>query len=151
LLCWDKAMQKNKFTYARYIDDLVVLTPTKAMLKKTIKVTYQALKPWGYQLHTNEKTFIGKIIKGFDFCGFRLNYTKIILAKACLAKFEKRLSALYEQLSKSKSSSYKNTFTTTALLKKIELYVWRFERWVRILRQTIIKNCSLMRSPLLVN
>lgn len=42
----------------------------------------------------NEKTFIGKIAKGFDFCGFRLSYDKIILAKACLAKFEKRLSAL---------------------------------------------------------
>ncbi len=32
LLCWDKAMQKNKFTYARYIDDLVLLAPTKARI-----------------------------------------------------------------------------------------------------------------------
>jgi hypothetical protein len=44
-----------------------------------------------------------------------------------LAKFEKRLSALYEQLSKSKSSSYKNTFTITALGKKnraLSLVLW---------------------------
>jgi hypothetical protein len=46
-----------------------------------------------------------------------------------LAKFEKRLSKLYEQLLKSKSSSCKKTFTTTALLEKIELYLWRFGRW----------------------
>jgi RNA-directed DNA polymerase len=115
LLCWDKTMQRHKFTYARYMDDLVVLATTKARIQKAIKVTYQALKPWGYQLHNNEKTFMHKIAKGFDFCGFRLSYDKIILAKSCLAKFEKRLSKLYEQLLKSK--------------KKIELYVWRFGRW----------------------
>jgi len=95
------------------MDDLVVLATTKAKLRKAIKVTYQALKPWGYQLHTNEKTFIGKIAKGFDFCWFRLKYYKMILARSCLANFKKRLSALYEQLSKSKNSSYKNKFTTT--------------------------------------
>ena len=66
-----------------------------------------------------------------------------MLAKSCLAKFEKRLSALYEQLSKSKSSSYKNTFTTNALLKKIELYVWRFGRWAIVVLQTVIKNCGV--------
>jgi len=43
-----------------------------------------------------------------------------------LAKFEKRLSKLYEQLLKSKSSSYKNTFKTTVLLydKALRLVVW---------------------------
>jgi hypothetical protein len=39
LLCWNKAMQKNKFTYAAYMDDLVVLATTKARLRKAIKVT----------------------------------------------------------------------------------------------------------------
>jgi hypothetical protein len=73
-----------------------------------------------------KKTFIHKIAKGFDFWCFRLNYNKIILAKLCLAKFKKRLSTLYEQLLKCKSSSYKNKFMATALLKKIELYVLRF-------------------------
>jgi len=144
-------MQKHGFTYARYMDDLVVLTPTRARLRKAIKVTYQALKPWGYQLHTNEKTYIGKIAKGFDFCGFRLSYDKIILAKSCLAKFEKRLSKLYEQLSKCKSSSYKNTFTTTALRKKIELYVWRFGRWASVVRQAVIKNCVALTHKYYIN
>ena len=36
----------------------------------------------------NEKTFIGKIAKDFDFCGFRLSYDKIILAKSCLASLK---------------------------------------------------------------
>jgi hypothetical protein len=50
-------------------------------LEKQLKITYQALKPWGYKLHTNEKIYIGKIAKGFDFCGFRLSYDRIPLAK----------------------------------------------------------------------
>ncbi len=81
LLCWDKAMQKHGFTYAGYMDDLVLLTLTITRLKKAIKVTYQALKPWGYKLHKNEKTFIGKITKCFEFFEFRLFYNKILLAK----------------------------------------------------------------------
>jgi hypothetical protein len=144
LLCWNKAMQKHGFTYARYMDDLVVLTPTRARLRKAIKITYQALKPWGYKLHTNEKTYIGKIAKGFDFCGFRLKYDKMILAKSCLAKFKKRLSKLYEQLSKCKRSSYKNKFIATALLKKIELYVWRFKRWARLVRRSVINDWDVI-------
>jgi hypothetical protein len=88
------------------MNDLVLPATTKARLRKAIKVTYQALKPWGYKLHTNEKTFFGKIAQGFDFCGFSLSYNKIILAKSCLAKFEKRLSKLYEQLLKSKNCCY---------------------------------------------
>ena len=87
LLCWDKMMQKYDFTYARFMDDLTVLTITRAKLRKAIRLTYTAIKPWGYKLHTNEKTYIGKIAKGFDFCGFRLFYDKILLAKSCLAKF----------------------------------------------------------------
>lgn len=48
LMCWDKAILKHKFTYAIFMDNLVVLTKTKAKIRKAIKVTYQALKPWGY-------------------------------------------------------------------------------------------------------
>jgi hypothetical protein len=95
----------------------------------------------------NEKIYIGKIAKGFDFCGFRLSYDKIILAKSCLAKFEKRLSKLYERLLKSKRGCCKNTFTTTSLFKKIELYVYRFGWWAMVMQQPVIQNCSLIRTP----
>jgi hypothetical protein len=73
---------------------------------------------------------------------------KIILAKACLAKFEKRLSKLYEQLSKCKNSSYKKTFTTTVLLKKIELYVWRFRQWALVVQRGVILNCHKLYNGL---
>jgi hypothetical protein len=44
LLCWDKAMHKHKFTYARYMDDLVVLAPTKSVLIYPI-ITPNSPKP----------------------------------------------------------------------------------------------------------
>ena len=47
LLCWDEIMQKYGFTYARFMDDLIVLTKTRAKLRKAIKLTYAAIKPWG--------------------------------------------------------------------------------------------------------
>jgi len=50
---------------------------------------------------------------------------------------KKRLSALYEQLLKCKSSNYKNKFMTSALLKKIELYVLRFGQWAKVAKQTV--------------
>jgi hypothetical protein len=34
------------------MDDLLMLAPTKARLRKASKVTYQALKQCGYQLHS---------------------------------------------------------------------------------------------------
>jgi hypothetical protein len=65
--------------------DLEMLSLNRAKptnkFKKAIKTTYQVLKPWSYQLDTNEKTYISKIAKGFDFGGFRLCYNKILLAK----------------------------------------------------------------------
>ena len=66
--------------------------------RKAIKITDADLKTRGYKMHTNEKTYTGKIAKGFDFCGFRLFYNKILLSKSYLDKFEKSLNMFYEQL-----------------------------------------------------
>ncbi len=63
-----------------------------------------------------------------------------------MAKFEKRLNKLDEQLSKSKKSSYKKTFTTTVLLKKIELYVWQFRQ-----RALVVQRGVMLKSHKLYN
>ncbi len=62
----------------------------------------------------------------------------MIFAESCLVMFEERLSVLYEQLFKSNCSSYKNTFTTTELIKKIELCLLQFGQWTKFVHQTII-------------
>ncbi len=101
--------------------------------RKAIKITNADLKIRGYKLHTNEKTYIGKIAKGFDFCEFRLFYDKILLAKTCLDNFEKCLSMLYEQLLINRNSIYKNKFINTVSIKSIKQYVLRFKCWAKSL------------------
>ena len=91
-----------------------------------------------------KKLISAKLPRVLIFVGFRLNYNKIILAKSCLAKFEKRLSVLYEQLSKCKRNGYKNKLIANALLKKIELYVWRFKRWASVVRRSVIKDWGVI-------
>ena len=108
------------------------------ILRKAIRLTYTAIKPWGYKLHTNEKTYIGKIAKGFDFCGFRLFYDKILLAKSCLEKFEKRLCMLYEQLLINRNCIYKNKFINTVFVRLVEQYVLRYKCWAKSVQKQII-------------
>ncbi|MBT5503672.1 hypothetical protein HOK15_05675 [Candidatus Falkowbacteria bacterium] len=126
LLCWDRAMKKAGLVYARYMDDLIVLTKTKSQLRRAIKITYKTLMKWKYKLHTNEKTFIGKISKGFDYCGLHLNYKKVTLSESCVSKFMNNISGLYEQAQrKSQATFYKSKPDFSA----VSQYIQRFLRW----------------------
>ena len=69
---------------------------------------------------------------------FRLFYDKILLAKPCLEKFEKRLCMLYEQLLIDKNSIYKNKFTNTVFVKSIVQYVLRYQCRAKSIRKQII-------------
>jgi hypothetical protein len=40
------------------MDDLVVLTSARAKLRKSIKLSCNAIESWGYKLQSNEKKFI---------------------------------------------------------------------------------------------
>ena len=117
------------------------------ILRKAIRLTYTAIKPWGYKLHTNKKTYIGKIAKGFDFCGFRLFYDKILLAKSCLDKFEKRLCMLYEQLLINRNCIYKNKLINTVSMKSIEQYALRYQCWAKSIQRQIINLHSNPQIP----
>ena len=126
LLCWDRAMKKTGFVYARYMDDLIVLTKTKSQLRRVIKITYKSIESYNYKLHTNEKTFIGKISKGFDYCGLHLNYKKVTLSESCVSKFKNNISGLYEQAQrKSQATFYKRKPDFSA----VSQYIQRFLRW----------------------
>ena len=56
--------QKNIF-YARYMDDIVILTKTRSKLRKVIKQLYKVLDKLKLKL-SKPKTFIGKIERGFS-------------------------------------------------------------------------------------
>jgi RNA-directed DNA polymerase len=62
----DERMEQLGLFYFRYMDDIVVLAPSRWKLRKAVRVVNQTLNGLGLEKRP-EKTFIGRIEKGFDF------------------------------------------------------------------------------------
>ncbi len=82
------------------MDDWLILAKKRWQLKKAIKRCNQILNKLKLTKHP-DKSFIGYIKKGFDFCGFKYNHNGIIhLANKTLRQYQQRLAKLYEQPAK---------------------------------------------------
>lgn len=71
--------QKGMFYYLRYMDDIIVLCKTRWQLRCAVALINKLLS----QLKLSkapDKTFIGKIDKGFDFLGYRYDGNTLTLA-----------------------------------------------------------------------
>ena len=111
----DKAMENLPVKYIRYMDDWVIFAKTRWHLRKAIKITNQILASLKLQKH-HDKTWIGRVAKTFDFCGFRFSEAGIIgLAKATRVKAISKLCKLYER----------------GQTIEMEKYVKHFGAWVR--------------------
>jgi len=83
--------------YVRYMDDWVILTKTRNQLRGVVKKMHRVMKKLKFKLAL-DKTFIGKISKGFDFLGYRFNHQGLVgLAKTTIQNFNERIAKLYEQ------------------------------------------------------
>ena len=81
LLPLDQAMEANPHIfYARFVDDWVVLTKSKTMLRKIIKQTHGILNDLHLEMHPT-KTYIGRIEKGFNFLTYFMKKGTILPAK----------------------------------------------------------------------
>lgn len=96
LHAWDQAMSKLGVVHARFMDDLIVLTKTRAKLKRVIRVTHQILKELKLKLHP-DKTYIGRISKGFDYLGFHLKPPEARVSLPCLLRAAAKARLLFEQ------------------------------------------------------
>ena len=95
----DIAMSSIKgIHYSRYMDDWVVLCPTRAKLRKVIKITHKVLNILKLSLHP-DKTFIGKTSKGFDFLGYFIQAGDggLRVSRPTLNQAIAKLLQLYEQ------------------------------------------------------
>ncbi len=107
----DQAMGniKNVF-YARYMDDWVVLCKTRYQLRKVIKRTHQVLNKLKLKLHP-DKTYLGKIEKGFDFLGYHFKPKHFSVATVTFERALAKLRRLYEQgASKKRLAQYWRRF-----------------------------------------
>ena len=92
----DAAMDKPGLFYVRFMDDILVLAPTRWKLKHAVKTVNQHLDNLNLAKHP-DKTFIGRIEKGFDFLGYRFSREGLSVAPATLKRFIEKTARLYEQ------------------------------------------------------
>jgi len=64
LLDLDREMEKLDVEYIRYMDDILILAPTKWKLRKAIRVLNQTFNKLGLEQHP-DKTLIGRTERGF--------------------------------------------------------------------------------------
>ena len=115
----DEAMDASGLLYARFMDDWVVLSPTRWKLKQATRKVNQVLCSLKVSQHP-DKTFIGRIEKGFDFLGYHLRPHQIRVAEKTMQRFVQRAVQLYEQEpGKAEASS------------RLGMYVKRWIQWAR--------------------
>ena len=79
------------------MDDWVILAPTRWALRRAVRLVNQTLAELKVEQHP-DKTFIGRVEKGFTFLGYRIATAGVIgVAPSCWEGFQERVLRLYEQ------------------------------------------------------
>ena len=78
--------------YARFMDDWVILAPTRWKLRRAIHVTNQCLEQLKVKQHP-DKTFIGRAGQGFDFLGYQFDEGGLIgLSRRSIGRFAENIA-----------------------------------------------------------
>jgi hypothetical protein len=117
LLDLDQRLQKVNVKYFRYMDDVLILAPTRWKLREAIRVLNQTFSELKLEKHP-DKTFIGRIEKGFDFLGYHFSPDGLSVSKKTIEKFLARAVRLYEQEQEEPFGS-----------PRLGLYMLRWVRW----------------------
>jgi RNA-directed DNA polymerase len=93
----DDRMAPLNLFYVRFMDDWVVMAPTRWKLRSAVKCVNETMAELKMEQHPN-KTFVGRISRGFDFLGYRISTAGLIgLAAQSVQQTTDRMSRLYEQ------------------------------------------------------
>ena len=122
----DERVEGTGLAYARFMDDWVILAPTRWKLREAIRLVNQTLAELHVEQHP-DKTFIGRISGGFDFLGYAFTPAGLEVAPQAIDRCVQRVSQLYEQ---------------GVDLIRIGTYVGRWLRWVRSGLRTLGEGMS---------
>jgi hypothetical protein len=78
------------------MDDILVLAPTRWKLRCAIRIVNETLAALGLEKHP-DKTYIGRVAKGFDFLGYHLSPRGLVVAQGTRDRFAVRAARLQEQ------------------------------------------------------
>lgn len=92
----DDRMAELGCFYVRYMDDWVILAPTRWKLRLAIKAVNQVMADLLVEQHP-DKTFIGRISRGFDFLGYWFSPSGLAVAQQTVQRCLEKVSRLYEQ------------------------------------------------------
>jgi len=93
----DERMEATGLFYARFMDDWVVLAPSRWKLRRAVQTVQQTLDELKVETHP-DKTFIGRTERGFDFLGYQINAAGMLgAAPPTVTRFVARVIRLYEQ------------------------------------------------------
>ncbi len=111
----DRRMEQTGLFYIRFMDDWVILAPTRWRVRHAVRLVHEVLAERRVETHP-EKTFVGRISRGFDFLGYHVTPHVLSMATTTWAACAARANQLYEH---------------GASLRRIGQYVRRWERWAR--------------------
>jgi len=89
-------MEKLDVKYIRYMDDVLILAPSRWKLRRAIRVLNQTLDTLKLEKHP-DKTLIGRTDRGFDFLGYFIKPGLLTVSQETLTRFTQRIARLYEQ------------------------------------------------------
>lgn len=92
----DDAMKESDVFYIRFMDDWVVIVPTRWKLRRAVASVNRVLNALQLEKHP-DKTFIGRAERGFDFLGYQFTPVILTVAKKTVERFVERAARLYEQ------------------------------------------------------
>ncbi|HFT7668213.1 TPA: reverse transcriptase domain-containing protein [Serratia marcescens] len=89
---------QSRVRYVRYMDDFLILAPTRWSLRRAVAQLKHALYSWGFTLHP-DKTQLGRTEQGFDWMGlwFRKDGVQSIAPRA-VEKHRLQCRRLYERI-----------------------------------------------------
>ena len=111
----DVRFLKDGLFYVRYMDDVLILAPTRWKLRRAVKMLNETLTALKLEKHP-DKTFIGPIKKGFDFLGYQFQTEGLHPCIRTRLNYRVRIARLYEQ---------------GAQKTRIEQYRRRWRAWVK--------------------
>ena len=113
----DERLSRHGMFYVRYMDDILVLTRTRWQLRRAVRVLNQIFADLKVARHP-DKTFIGRIERGFDFLGYFFSRGPLRLAQRTLQNHKTRLHRLYEHQK-----------AAPDIADRLDEYVTRRKRW----------------------
>jgi len=81
--------------YLRYMDDWVILAPTRWKLRKAIKAVNEEMAALQVVKHP-DKTFIGRVARGFEFLGYWFSSSGLRVARKTVDRMMAKVAQLYE-------------------------------------------------------